>query len=68
MPREKEGFREQLQRLTELYPGREMITIQEASDLTGYHRRTLLKDKSFPRKMIGNRYSIPLVQLARWMC
>lgn len=68
MPREKEGFREQLARLSEKYPGREMISIQEASEVTGYHRRTLLKDKSFPRKMIGNKYSIPLVQLARWMC
>lgn len=68
MPREKEGFREQLQRLTEMYPGREMISLPEACKVTGCYRRTLLQDKTFPRKKMGNIYKIPLVALARWMC
>lgn len=75
MPREKEGFREQLARLDELYPGREAISIQEASALLGLYRRTLLEDESFPAKKIGaprssrgGKYVVPKVPLARWMC
>ena len=68
MPREKEGFREQLARLSEKYPGREMISLPEACEITGCYRRTLLQDKTFPRKKMGNVYKIPVVQLARWMC
>ena len=68
MAREKEGFREQLARLDEKFPGRECITLQEACDLLGFYRRTLLNDKTFPRKMIGTAYAIPMVGLARWLC
>ena len=67
MPREKEGFREQLARLTEKFPDREMITLPEACEVTGCYRQTLLRDKSFPRKKMGAVYRIPLVQLARWL-
>ena len=68
MPREKEVFREQLARLSERYPGREMISLADACQVTGLYRRTLLKDKTFPRKKLGQVYRIPLVDLARWMC
>ena len=37
MAREKEGFREQLARLDEKFPGRECITLQEACDLLGFY-------------------------------
>ena len=68
MAREKEGFREQLARLDAKFPGRECITRQEACALLGFYRRTLLNPKTFPRKMIGTAYAIPLVGLARWLC
>ncbi len=70
MPREKEGFRDQLQRLMERYPGREVIYIQEAATLLGVCVRTLREDKTFPQKKTGGRTGkvlVPLVGLARWM-
>lgn len=74
MPREKENFREQLARLDELFPGREVITIVEASKLLGVYRATLLHDRTFPAKKIGEtnkpmggKYIVPKVALARWL-
>jgi hypothetical protein len=69
MPREPEGYRDQLERLYAKFPDREMITIIEASKVCGCDRRTLLADSTFPAKQIGGakKYFIPLVGLARWM-
>ena len=74
MPREKEGFRDQLERLTEKFPGRECLTIEEASKLLQVHRQTLLQDKDFPAQKVGaarasrgGKYIVPLVGLARWL-
>lgn len=36
MPREKEDFRANLERLNELYPDHEMLTIQESMQIMGY--------------------------------
>ena len=68
MPREKEGFREQLARLDEKFPGRECISLKESCTLLDCYRTTLLEDKTFPRKKMGSKYAIPLVSLARWLC
>lgn len=74
MAREKEGFREQLARLDELFPGREALSMDETCKLLKADRRSLLCDKTFPAKKIGQkgseyggRYMIPKVGLARWM-
>lgn len=74
MPREKEGFRDQLVRLDELFPDRETLTLDEVSELLGVYRKTLLNDKTFPAKKVGvtksitgGKYIIPKVSLARWM-
>lgn len=71
MPIEKEGFREQLDRLNARFPGRETIYIKEACEVVGLCRDTLLLDKTFPAKKPGNRKNgkivIPLVALARWL-
>lgn len=75
MPREKEGFREQLARLDELFPGKEALSMNEVCAMLRCDRRSLLTDKSFPLKKIGGtpgkefngRYVIPKVGLARWM-
>lgn len=69
MPRELDGYRQQLERLAELYPGKEVLTIQEACKMLRSHRQTLLADKTFPAKRIGQKgkYYIPIVGLARWM-
>lgn len=36
MPREKEDYRANLERLNELYPDHEMLTIQESMKIMGY--------------------------------
>lgn len=71
VPKEKEGFREQLERLCELFPERETISMPEACKVVGLCRDTLLQDKTFPAKKPGNRRNgkivVPLVALARWL-
>ena len=67
MPREREGWREQYEVLARRFPGREAIGIAEAAELLDCDRRTLLRDRDFPAKRIGNKYSIALAALARWM-
>ncbi|MDD2585492.1 MAG: helix-turn-helix domain-containing protein [Syntrophomonadaceae bacterium] len=67
--REPDEYRQQLERLAERYPGKEVLTIQEVCSMLGCHRQTLLADKTFPAKRINNKgkYYIPIVGLARWM-
>jgi hypothetical protein len=56
MPREKEDFREILARLTERFPGRAAISIQEAAPILGRCVKTLTYDKNFPKVKIGNSW------------
>ena len=65
MPREKECFRDVLERLSERYPGKEAIPLKEASELVGTCERTLKEDSKFPARKIGGKYVVPLVPLAR---
>lgn len=65
--REAEGYRESLEFLTDLFPGKATIGIAECCKAIGRDRRTLLSDKNFPAKQVGNRYTIALPELARWM-
>ena len=72
MPKEKEGFRDQLQNLMDRFPGREVIDIKEAAVLLEVHQDTLKRDKTFPYIKMGQRRGnspckVMLVQLARWM-
>ena len=65
--REAEGYRENLEFLVSLFPGRATVGIAECCKAIGRDRRTLLSDKNFPAKQVGNRYTIALPELARWM-
>ena len=67
MAREKQDFREQLDRLLQLYPGREMIEVREAARVVGCDYRTLVRDKAFPTRQLGTKIFVPLVGMARWM-
>ena len=71
MPREKVGFREQLEHLSELFPGRESLGIDEVCKLLGLSRDTLLADESFPFKRTAGKRNgkifIPIVPLALWL-
>lgn len=68
MPREKEGFREQLESLTTRFPGKEAIGLPECCAILCTHRDVLLSDKAFPAKKVGGKYLIPIIALARWLC
>ena len=55
MPRELEGYRPQLELLTDMFPGRAAIGITECQAALGIDRRTLLADRRFPARHIGNK-------------
>jgi hypothetical protein len=69
MAREPDGYREQLEHFAELFPGREVFTLEEVCKMMGCHRQTLLSDKNFPAKRLGGKgkYYIPAVRLAKWL-
>ena len=67
MAREKPDYRATLELLRSTFPGRVELGMKEVSELLNRDRRTLLKDRAFPARMIGNKYSISITALARCM-
>lgn len=70
MAREKLDFRDNLERLSERFPNREIIPLREVSAYLGCDSRMLLRDPAFPRRALGDQrktYYVPLVGLARWL-
>lgn len=69
MAREKEGYRDHLAFITSRF-GEDKIalTVQETCQLLGIHPETMRYDKKFPKRKIGRRVIVPVVELARWMC
>lgn len=65
--REAEGYRPQLEMLVDMFPNRAAITINECQSAVGCDRRTLLADRTFPARKVGNKYSVSLTELARWL-
>ena len=63
MPREKEDYRANLERLNELYPDHEMLTIPETMQIMGYRSKDTAK-KHIP---FTNR-RVSKATLARIMC
>ena len=61
MPREKECFRDNLERISERFPGKEMLSIKEVTDYTGLDRKTVKKLFEFRESYIS------IVKLARGM-
>ena len=56
MAREKECFRDNLERLDAKYPGKELLSLAEAARYLGVHRETaakLLSDKMLPCSKIS---------------
>lgn len=63
MPREKEDFRANLERLNELYPDHEMLTIVETMKVMGYSsKNTVKKYVPFTNSRVSK------ATLARIMC
>lgn len=65
--RETEGYRPQLELLTDMFPARAAITVNECQTALGIDRRTLLAERKFPARKIGGKYAVPLTELARWL-
>jgi len=67
MPREKPLFRANLERLRELYPDREVLTMSETCKLLRMDRRTILQDKNCPANKVCGKYIVPLAKLASFL-
>lgn len=61
------GYKENLAELREAFGNEATIPIGRAAEYLKIDRRTLLHDKSFPVRKVGNQYRVPLVNLARWL-
>ena len=70
---EKEGYRESLNMLMEMYPGRVALSVKEVAQITDSNVSTIYDatkrvKKPLPCKRLGGKVVIPITQLARWMC
>lgn len=70
---EKEGYRESLKMLMEMYPGRVALSVKEVAEITDSNVGTIYEatkrvKKPFPSKKLGGKVVIPITSLARWMC
>lgn len=69
MSREFDFYRETLYALRERFEGRDSITVKELSEYLSAYPQTVqihIREGKLPGVKIGNSYSIPLTQLARW--
>ncbi len=64
MAREKEDYRANIEQLNRLFPDREMLTITEVMQITGFKSRDAVKRNidGFVSKKLSK------ARLARWMC
>ena len=53
MPIEKEGFRDNMERLNEFFPNRELLSITDVVNFTGRDRRTVVKFFNFRNNFIS---------------
>lgn len=65
--RERKCYRENIELIGSFFPKRAALTMPEVCKLVGLDRRTLLADRTFPARMVGNKYMIPVTALAAWM-
>ena len=69
---EPKGYRENLERLNELFPDRVSISVEECASVLGLNHKTvresLKREKNpIPSVKIGRRRLIPIAKFARWM-
>ena len=65
--KEKEDFRNNLERINEKFPDKEMLTITDVSKFTGIDRKKIGKDWDSGFTSIGKSKYITKVALARLM-
>ena len=65
---ERQGFYENRAELAEAFGAKaRLVPLNQVAAYLGVDRRTLLADRSFPVRKVGNQYIVPLVNLARWL-
>lgn len=67
MAKERQDYRANLEMLQKMFPGRMALSINEVCATIRVDRRTLLKDRTFPARMIGGKYIISITALARYL-
>lgn len=67
MPREKQDFHDNLNRVVMVFPNKEMIPLKDVAEWLGMNQRLLQKLKGFPVKKIQQRYYVTAVGLAKWL-
>lgn len=65
MPREKEAYRDNLEILRDMFPGRITISIPEAAKAIGMKPENYRADRSWPRIAKGKQEVVSLGDLAR---
>ena len=64
MPREKEGYRDTLEQLNRIHPGRELLTQKEVMSITGWGSPKTVRKYLGPTMITGK---VPKVALARFL-
>ena len=69
------GYRENIEMLQDLFPGRVTINLSECAQILGVNIKTVYESTKpyrknpIPTQLVGGRKRVvPLVGLARWMC
>ena len=69
---ELKSYRDNYERLNDLFPGRMSISIDECASVLGVNHKTVREtvkrvNNPIPTVKIGKRRMIPIALLARWM-
>lgn len=67
MPREFEDYRDNIALLTQMFPNRATITVEEAAAVIGCDKRTIISNNDVPTIHIGRKIAVPMVGLARYL-
>ena len=70
MPREKEDYRANIERLNEVFPDKDALTASDIARFLGIDRRTVTDDKHFNKNFtkIGHSKYMNKTTLARLLC
>lgn len=69
---EKDGYRENLELLSKLYPDKAALDVKETAAVLGVSPKTVYEQVNngknpLPAKKIGGKIVVPIAKLAAWM-
>lgn len=67
MPRELEDYRDNIALLSQMFPGKATLTVEETAQIIGCHKQTIVENNDIPVVKIGRRLAVPVVGLARYL-